>query len=468
MEEDWERALVPGDDRYVPAVIRPQMPDVVRRAWAAGADAPLEYMGAGMTGVVFCQGGRAFKVARGTRDIDHLLFEEEAEWLAAAKRVPEVAPHVARLHRFDAENLVLVRDCPRSDPDQSLWRHERALYDLHRGIERAMIPHGWTAPEFKPDSYVLTTTGPVLVDASMPARVGSVLAAYVRAIVRGQRTLWTRRPSDLVFEVQREVGQTLSKEESDRLVALLVERWPELGPDVLRANPIRSPSRTKKATYTVWWRNPDKAGAWDVYQRDLSPRRAHELARTVQNVLSVRWFDRNVPTQVLPDGYAPHENPLPSPFWPWLVSGSTLALVGLYWLTRPADALQAPPTPPTPPTLPPGSSSSTAAATPTRLPVPGTLALQQGRHYFAVVQPGAAVYFFASRAQVIAYAQKRGWTNVQVYLKGAELPSWWPADGRSDPGSTFFVEADWGSANQPFPLPAQVTSAWILGPESLA
>jgi hypothetical protein len=227
---DWERYLVPGDARYVPKVVRPQMPDVVARAAAAGMPPGTEYVGSGMTGVVFCDRDTAYKVSRATEPISHQLFEEEAEWLAAAETVPDAAPHVARIHRFDPENLVIVRDCPHPDHDQSLWRWESRLHDLHAEIERAMLPAGWTAPEFKPDSYVLTARGPVLVDASMPSRIGAVLAAYVEAVASGARPLWTdQQPSDLAFYVRREVGQTLTRAEADYLLALLDRRWPGAG-----------------------------------------------------------------------------------------------------------------------------------------------------------------------------------------------------------------------------------------------
>lgn len=224
---DWEDYLAPGETRYIPAVVRPQMPDVIARAMAAGMPSGTEYVGAGMTGVVFCAGDTAFKVARDTREIDHQMFDEEAEWLASASVVPAVASHVARFWRFDPENLVIVRDCPHPDPDQSLWRWESRLHELHGAIERSMLPHGWTAPEFKPDSYVLTPRGPVLVDASMPSRVGAVLAQYVEDVVSGARPLWTERPHDLTFYVRREVGQTLTQAEADHLQTILERRWPE-------------------------------------------------------------------------------------------------------------------------------------------------------------------------------------------------------------------------------------------------
>lgn len=225
-DESWEDYLAPDEAQYVNVTVLPQMPDIVARAAAGGMPRGAEYMGAGMTGVVFCVGEVAYKVARSTQPISHSMFGDEAEWLDAAARVGSVAPHVARIHRFDPVNLVIVRDCPRKDPDQSMSRWESRLWDLHREIERDMLPHGWTAPEFKPDSYVLTAQGPILVDASMPSRVGAVLARYVEGIVAGARPLGNDSPSDLAFAVRREVGQTLSQAESDRLEALIDRRWP--------------------------------------------------------------------------------------------------------------------------------------------------------------------------------------------------------------------------------------------------
>jgi len=221
---DWRNYLVPGDDQYIPQPILPQMSDIVARAIASGAPIPLEFMGAGMTGVVFCAGDVAYKVARATKPINHSFFEDEAEWLAAAARVSDVAPHVARIYRFDPDNLVIERECPKSD--RSTYSYgESKLFDLHQEIGHAMIPHGWSAPEFKPDSYIITARGPILVDASMPSRVGEELVRYVEAAVSGERQLWNTRPSDLAFAVRSEVGRTISKGESDRLEDLIEQRW---------------------------------------------------------------------------------------------------------------------------------------------------------------------------------------------------------------------------------------------------
>jgi hypothetical protein len=242
---DWCDVL--GDDaRFVPEAVVPQMPDIMARALAAGAPPSLEFMGAGMTGVVFCADDIAYKVARTMKPINRSFFEDEAEWLEAASRVREVSLHVAPFYRFDPLTLVIERACPKSERSSYSYG-ESKLFDLHQKIERAMIPHGWSAPEYKPDSYVITTHGPVLVDASMPSRVGQVLARYVEEIVAGKRELRSGdRPGDLAFAVRREVGQTLSKAESDRLEDLIGSRWPDAVEKRVEENVMAAKKKTTK------------------------------------------------------------------------------------------------------------------------------------------------------------------------------------------------------------------------------
>lgn len=51
-----------------------------------------------------------------------------------------------------------------------------------------MIPFGWTAPEFKSDSYVISDSGKItLIDASMPSRVGKNLLRWATEILDGKR-----------------------------------------------------------------------------------------------------------------------------------------------------------------------------------------------------------------------------------------------------------------------------------------
>ena len=141
--EDW-RDLV-TDAEYVPAAVLPEMPSVVERALAAGARPPLEYVGAGMTSVVFCTGDVAFKVGRRATPTLRRMLGEEAEWLEAAGRVPGVREHVAQFYGYNPEEVVITRACPKRDPDMSAYRYgESKLWDLHhKTIAPLMLPHGW-------------------------------------------------------------------------------------------------------------------------------------------------------------------------------------------------------------------------------------------------------------------------------------------------------------------------------------
>jgi hypothetical protein len=65
---------------------------------------------------------------------------------------------------------------------------------------------------------------------------------------------------------------------------------------------IRKKIAVQKLKYTIWWRNPDKQDKWNVYQSGLSKTKAERLSKDITYFLSVRWFDRNIPTRILTDG----------------------------------------------------------------------------------------------------------------------------------------------------------------------
>jgi len=205
----WERYV--SDSEYVAKAVLPQMDDIVARAMKAGASPPLEYMGAGMTSVVFCTKTAAYKVARTLSPVNRHLLSEEMEWLQSARRVPFVRRHIAAVRMYFPALGVIVRDCARGKVGG--WSQEGRLHEIHGQIEKHMIPVGWTAPEFKGDSYVMTSSGPKLVDASMPSRVGKNLLRYANELLDGRRAPW-ERPKDLAFEIRREIGQTLTHEEA--------------------------------------------------------------------------------------------------------------------------------------------------------------------------------------------------------------------------------------------------------------
>ena len=217
-------------DRQDYQAVKGEFDDAAGRAVVAGAQPPLEFVGAGMTGIVFRVAGTAFKVARGSAAT---FLQDEAELLRDAARVPGVREHVAKFERYDARCGVLVREHVEQREDYR--RNESKLFDLHQRIGRLMRSVGWGAPEFKPDSHVYAPhRGPVLVDASMPHRFGRRAIEYVIDVLRGRRLLprrsyqteeqaWT----DLAFDVRREATDKLVPvATANALIRRLAEKAP--------------------------------------------------------------------------------------------------------------------------------------------------------------------------------------------------------------------------------------------------
>ena len=201
-------------------VLGDQLDDAAVRAVNAGAVGALEFQGAGMSGIVFCdEKGDAYKVARqggeGT-------VEEETEWLQKAEQIPGVREHVARGARYDSKNRVLVRECVRGKTGTP--SNTSKLFDIHKGIRKAMTPYGWLSPEFKEDSYVYARgRGPVLVDASMAVRVGGELVKYAQDVLENRRAPYERL-SDIAFAIVAERGRTVPEAVADKLLAKLKAR----------------------------------------------------------------------------------------------------------------------------------------------------------------------------------------------------------------------------------------------------
>lgn len=218
---DRLRDLV-ANEREIPGEWRRDAAEAIERALAAGARPPLTYMGIGMIGVVFCDAENSYKVARALGRVSRTeeaaglrMLEEEGEWFHAAMREPFVRKHAARFVAWDPDAGVLVKECIFGSPGG--WADEGELYELHKEIERRMLPLGWTAPEFKSDSYVFRrrTKTPVLVDATMPNRVGEELLRYAEETVAGERR-WPESLKDVGFYIVREVGKTVSPESAAR------------------------------------------------------------------------------------------------------------------------------------------------------------------------------------------------------------------------------------------------------------
>jgi hypothetical protein len=197
------------------SVLGDELDDAAMRAARAGAVGDLEYQGAGMSGIVFCdETGTAYKVARrGGED----TVAEEAEWLQKASQIPAVRAHVAHGARYDASNRVLVRECVRGKTGTP--RNTSKLFDLHKDIRKAMAPYGWLSPEFKEDSYVFARgRGPVLVDASMAVRVGGELVKYAQDMLENRRPQ-RERLQDVAFAIVQERGRSIPPAVADKLLA---------------------------------------------------------------------------------------------------------------------------------------------------------------------------------------------------------------------------------------------------------
>lgn len=213
------------DDEHAPQVVKMELPNITARAISAGAVPPLSYMGAGMTSVVFCDAnGRGWKVARRPNASLRRSLLEEAEWLADAGQVPYVQDHVTKIHAFHKAEIAIERECVKGRTGG--WGSS-GIRQVHDEISARMEPFGWSAPEFKEDSYVLSPgRGWVLVDASMPRRFGPKLIQKVTDLLTGRDDTDSgyERPSDYAFAVRIEMQNgTIDKDVGEQLLSRLAE-----------------------------------------------------------------------------------------------------------------------------------------------------------------------------------------------------------------------------------------------------
>lgn len=201
-----------------------ELPSIVERTIDAGAKPPLKFIGAGATGAVFCDSrGKGYKTARYSGVVDTL--REEAEWLKKANAIPFAREHVARFDRWHPKQGVIERECVTGK--RAGWSDSRKVGELHQEIERGMLPYGWGAPERKEDSYIKTRDrGLVLVDASMPRRVGRNLIEYTLDVIEGRRPRGKYESNeDLAFHIRAEIGNgTIPKDVGNRILKRLGSR----------------------------------------------------------------------------------------------------------------------------------------------------------------------------------------------------------------------------------------------------
>jgi hypothetical protein len=223
--------LNPEDVEYLAKVVIPEIPDSVGRALDAGAAPPLEFMGAGASGIIYCDGeGSAVKVYRWYRNPELFRYKEaEAEFLADAGK-SRVKDSVAAFYDWDPDLEVLFRECVRGRPGG--WGTS-GLSKLHDEIAREMERFGWTPPEYKEDSFVVESrhdrpTGRVvLVDAGSTHRIGDNLVRYVGEALAGERK-HPERPEEMRFFLRREVREgAVDEKVAKRLVKRLGLSWSE-------------------------------------------------------------------------------------------------------------------------------------------------------------------------------------------------------------------------------------------------
>lgn len=211
----------------IPHFIVPEVKGSLERAMKAGAPFPLRYAGAGMYGIVWSdRWERAWKVGRYSDRLFMLdSLSSEYEWLRAAAQ-SEIRRHVPEVYAMHGEQLVLEREYV--EGRSGVWADDTKLHDLHGKIEAAMLPRGWTAPEFKEDSYIIRPDGvAVLVDISMAMRVGMNLAGYAEDVLAG-------RPSheswkDIAYAILSETRHvTIPPDLTKSLLERLIEKDPEI------------------------------------------------------------------------------------------------------------------------------------------------------------------------------------------------------------------------------------------------
>lgn len=220
------------DTDEVPAKYRDEVATAATRAGAAGADGPLEYIGMGGEGVVFCDdAGRAYKVGR-WRGADASTLATEAAFLKKAGQIPTIKQHVAKFYRYDAASDVIVRECVRPKGTRRGGRNmpsDDAAWDMGDRIDKVMRPYGFTGPERKRDSFVYVSgRGLVLVDAGFALKRGHELVKEALDVANARRVVPRAKAQDLVWALEAERGGSVPAKVADPLIARLRAQTPGL------------------------------------------------------------------------------------------------------------------------------------------------------------------------------------------------------------------------------------------------
>jgi lysophospholipase L1-like esterase len=296
---------VPKRDRKI---LGDEIDGAVVRAVKAGAGGPLEYMGAGAEGIVFCDGNTAYKAGRQGRG----SLAMEAAFFEQANKVPGAREHVARFKRYDEANDVLVRECARGAPLK--WTQAHKAYDLNDALAKVMAPYGFTAPERKPGNWVMVRgRGPTLIDGGFAYDRGQKLVKRVLDVINGRRPRqkWLDDNTTLIQFLEHERDQTVPSKVVDKLIARLQAMEPQDPVDVARrrldAKALGTPTVTIKTT-KPWaeygddmdvneWvvEDEDKIDGVELRSRDNPKHYALAHRATTGDRWQVTWFDEHGP-----------------------------------------------------------------------------------------------------------------------------------------------------------------------------
>lgn len=217
----------PVRESEVPRAIKPELREAEQRAVAAGMREPYEFVGAGMTGVVFRAGDVAYKVARPG---SYETIRQEADYLREAGKLSLPEGRVVHLIRYHDRLGVIEREYVEPD-DTPRWKSEPTKWPLVKALIKAL--HGrWGAPEYKEDSFVTSGGETIMVDAGFAIRRGPVLVKHLRGILDGTINEPLDRAETIAWElrldasdgfIDQEVADALTAEVADREAASKAE-----------------------------------------------------------------------------------------------------------------------------------------------------------------------------------------------------------------------------------------------------
>lgn len=288
------------DADEVPAKYRDEVIAAAARAERAGADGPLEFVGMGMEGVVFCDdAGRAYKVGRRLVTGAPPQLATEAAFLKKAGQIPAIKQHVAKFYRYDAASDVIVRECVRPKGTRRGGRNmpsDDAAWDMGDRIDKVMRPYGFTGPERKRDSFVYVSgRGLVLVDAGFALKRGHELVKEALDVANARQAVPRTKAQDLVWALEAERGGSVPAKVADPLIARLRAQTPGLdGVTKVTSQPWLDVDDDMEVAE---WRVTDEADIDGVELRNnMDPTKTVLAHRsTKQRGWQATWFDDRGP-----------------------------------------------------------------------------------------------------------------------------------------------------------------------------